>query len=122
EKQKLFQKQDSIFTEFENAATLRFKTGETNKLELISAQAKHKEIQLALQTTNADAIIAQQELMKWMNVTEPVLPEKTQIQKLKLEIGNSESQISNLDLPISDHPYLQLSQQRVSLAAYQKKA
>ncbi|HYV94070.1 MAG TPA: CusA/CzcA family heavy metal efflux RND transporter [Chitinophagales bacterium] len=121
EKQKLFMQQDSIFTEFENAATLRFNTGETNKLEMLSAQAKHKEIQLALQSSSADVIIAQQELMKWMNVSEAVLPETTQVQKLKLEIGNSGSQISNFNFPISDHPYLQLPQQKISLAEYQKK-
>ncbi|HUM45752.1 MAG TPA: CusA/CzcA family heavy metal efflux RND transporter, partial [Chitinophagales bacterium] len=34
EKQKLWQQQDSVFATFEDAATLRFNTGETNKLEL----------------------------------------------------------------------------------------
>lgn len=114
EKQKLLQQQDSIFTDFENAASLRFTTGESNKLEMISAQAKHKEIQLALQAANADVTIAQQEMMKLLNTTQSILPENVPMQKLQSVIRNPESAISN-------HPLLNLYQQKVSLANYQKK-
>lgn len=120
-KQNLLQHQDSIFSEFENAASLRFQTGETNKLEMISAQAKHKEIQLALQAANADVVIAQQELMKWMNVKEEVLPIEEELVKLKFEIGNLDNPISNFKFQLSDHPYLLLSQQKISLAEFQHR-
>ena len=112
EKQKLFQQQDSIFTEFENAASLRFQTGETNKLELISAQAKHKEIQLALQASNADVSIVQQELKKLLNTTDLILPENKSMEKLS----------SNILLQSNaNHPLLNLYQQKISLANYQRK-
>ncbi len=113
EKQKLFQQQDSIFTEFENAASLRFQTGETNKLELISAQAKHKEIQLALQSSNADISIAQQELKKLLNTTDLILPENKTMEKLSANVSLQSN---------SNHPFLNLYEQKISLADYKKRA
>jgi cobalt-zinc-cadmium resistance protein CzcA len=114
EKRKLFLQQDSIFTEFENAATLRYSTGETNYLEKISAQARHKEIQLALQSANTDVTIAQQELMKLMNTAQSMLPVNAPMQKLQTQISLSQ-------LSVSNHPYLNLYQQKISLSDYERK-
>jgi len=114
EKQKLLAKQDSIFSEFENAAELRFKTGETSKLELISAQARRKEIQIALQQSNADVMIAQQELMKFLNTTRAILPSDISMQKLEMQIPNKESP--------PNHPYTSMYQQKILLADYNRKA
>lgn len=114
-RQKLLQEQDSIFSEFENAASLRFKTGETNKLEMISTQARHKEVQLALEASRADVLIAQEQLMKWMNTEQRVLPDIETVSRL----GSPVSVIQD-DTGL-DHPFLQLSQQKISLADYQRK-
>jgi len=114
-RQSLLKQQDSVYTDFENAATLRFQTGETNKLEMISAQAKHREIQLALQNANADVAIAQQELMRWMNLQEQVLPENAVLQKLQPTVAAERTQIET-------HPFLEVSKQNISLADYQRKA
>jgi cobalt-zinc-cadmium resistance protein CzcA len=114
QKQKLLQQQDSIYTDFENAAALRFQTGETNQLELLSARAKHKEIQLALQAANADILIAQQELLKLLNIMQPVLPENIAMIKLQ-------SPVPYLQALPTNHPLTNLYQQRISLADYQRK-
>ncbi|MEO6165948.1 MAG: CusA/CzcA family heavy metal efflux RND transporter [Chitinophagales bacterium] len=111
EKQKLWQQQDSVFASFADAATLRFSAGETNKLELISSQAKRKEIQLALQAAISDVAIAQQELMQLLNTTELVLPVGGAMEKLQ-EVIIAQS---------TAHPFLNVYQQRISLAGYQKK-
>ena len=114
ERQRLFQQQDSIFTEFATAADLRFKTGETNRLEFISAQAKQKEIQLALQSANADILIAQQEIMRLLNYTHPILPTNGSMQKLQVQIQNNQ-------LSPASHPLLNVYQQKVTLTNYQRK-
>jgi len=114
EKRKLFMQQDSIFTEFENAATLRYSTGETNYLEKISAQAKHKEIQLALLASNTDVTMAQQDLMKLMNTKQTILPVNEPMQKLQSKLYISQASDSN-------HPYINLFQQKISLADYERK-
>src|SRR6185436_11073116 len=100
--------------DFENAASLRFSTGETGKLEMISAQAKHKEIQLTLQQARSDLIIAQQEMMKLLNTQQEILPVDAPMIRLQSPITNPQS-------PITDHPFIQLSQQKVILAGYQRK-
>jgi cobalt-zinc-cadmium resistance protein CzcA len=114
EKQKLLSQQDSIFSDFENAAMLRYQSGETNKLEMISAKAKHKEIQLAWQAGKADVIIAQQEMLKLLNTTQLILPENIAMAKLN-------SPLSDFQLPVSNHPLLNIYQQKVTLANYQRK-
>lgn len=114
EKRKLFMQQDSIFAEFENAAALRYSTGETNYLEKISAQAKHKEIQLAFQAANTDVTIAQQEVMKLMNTTQPILPVNTPMQKLQSQIFISQPSVPS-------HPFLNIYQQKISLAELEHK-
>jgi cobalt-zinc-cadmium resistance protein CzcA len=114
EKQKLLLQQDSIFSDFENAATLRYSTGETNRLELISAQAKHKEIQLALQASKTDIVIAQQEIQKLLNILQPILPENIAMTKLQYPLSNSQ-------VPVSNHPLLNLYQQKILLADFQRK-
>lgn len=114
EKRKLFIQQDSIFAEFENAATLRYNTGETNYLEKISAQAKHKEIQLALQAANSDVTIAQQEIIRLMNTKEPILPVDEPMQKLMAQ--NSFSGPS-----VSSHPFLNSYEQKITMAEFEHK-
>ncbi|MEO5645371.1 MAG: CusA/CzcA family heavy metal efflux RND transporter [Bacteroidia bacterium] len=112
EKQKLLRQQDSIYADFEKAATLRFSTGESSYLEKLSAQAKHKEIQIAQEAADTDVAIAQEELKKLLNMQQPILPVAEPMQKLKLSIGNV--------LP-SSHPVLSFYQQKVTLADYQRK-
>jgi len=113
EKQKLLSKQDSIFSDYENAAELRHKTGETSKLELISAQARRKEMQIALQEASADVMMAQQELMKLLNTTRLILPSAS-MQKLEMDIPNKEAP--------PNHPYTSVFQQKILLADYNQKA
>ncbi len=112
ERQRIWQQQDSIFADFENAASLRFQTGETNRLEFVSARARHKEIQIALQGAFADLAIAQQELIKLMNITQTVLPVDAKIERLPFMLPTD-------TLSTAGHPFLSVSQQRISLAQYQ---
>lgn len=121
EKQKLLHQQDSLFSDFENAASLRYSTGETNRLEFISAQAKHKEIQLALQSANSDVLIAQQEIMKLLNITNPILPVSEPMQKLQVPISLIVDQQGTYSSPSGIHPYLNFYQQKISLADYQQR-
>ena len=47
----LAEKLDSVFRNFEAAAKIRYETGETNKLELLSAIGKKQEIQTIVEKT-----------------------------------------------------------------------
>lgn len=113
EKQKLWAGQDSIFSEFENAAALRYSTGETGKLEMLSAQAKRREIQLALQQSMSEVKMAGEKLAALLNTKEELLPLNEPIPKLAATVVIDTSSMAT-------HPYLNLSQQRISLAGYNK--
>lgn len=110
EKQKIWKQQDSISAEFERAALLRYNAGESNILELISSQARHQEIQLVLQSANTEVQMDQQELMKLLNTADLILPDKP-LEKLELLVAPDTIM----------HPFLNIFQQRISLADQQKK-
>lgn len=112
--EKLLRRQDSIFTDFENAAGLRYQTGETNYLEKISADAKHKEIQLALSQAMADVNIAQRLLMNLVKTDQPVLPLDASLAKLPIMLPDMQAQINT-------HPYLKSFEEQISLSKYQKQ-
>src|SRR5690606_36302576 len=62
----LSERLDSIFQNFEKAARIRFETGETNKLEMLSAIGKQQEIKTILEKNSVDYEIALQEFNKWL--------------------------------------------------------
>lgn len=66
EKEKLLKYQDSLYTDFNKAAALRFKTGESAYLEKISAETKLMEVQNALFLIRSDIEIAKDQLRKMM--------------------------------------------------------
>jgi len=73
-KQKLFAYQDSLYTGFQKAAELRAKTGETNRLEMISARSQSLEIKNQLQQINTDLVIYNQKLQTILNVETTLYP------------------------------------------------
>ena len=66
-KRRLFAYQDSLYSGFQKAAELRAKTGETNRLEMISARSQSLEIKNQLQQLNADIVIYNQKLQTVLN-------------------------------------------------------
>ncbi len=81
-KQKLFAYQDSLYTGFQKAAELRAKTGETNRLEMISARSQSLEIKNQLQQINADLVIYNQKLQTILNVETTLYPADTVLRRI----------------------------------------
>jgi len=81
-KQKLFAYQDSLYTGFQKAAELRTKTGETNRLEMISARSQSLEIKNQLQQINADLVIYNQKLQTILNVETTLYPADTVLHRI----------------------------------------
>jgi heavy metal efflux system protein len=71
-KLKLFAYQDSLYSGFLRAAELRAKTGETNRLEMITARSQSLEVRNQLQQVTADLDIYNQKLQAILN-TEALL-------------------------------------------------
>ncbi|NOZ35498.1 MAG: CusA/CzcA family heavy metal efflux RND transporter [Chlorobi bacterium] len=65
-KLKLFRQLDSLYTDFMNAAELRYKTGQSSKIEYLSASAKFKELRIKIQTAESNYKTSLQKLNKYL--------------------------------------------------------
>jgi len=93
--QKLNSELNEIYTKFLKNADLRFKTGESGNIEVISAKAKVKEIETQKEQLVYDLAIYQKQLQFFVQTNENVVPdETTSLQYLLPE--NTESNTENL--------------------------
>lgn len=103
-KASLLQQQDSIYANFSKASNLRYKLGESNLLEQVTAETQLLEIRNLIQQNDADINIAAAKLQLLMNSSESVSVSKTTFTKKEFA--------SNFDTS--------LVKQNPALAYYQK--
>ncbi len=102
--------QDSVYRNFTNAANSRYTNGETGYLEKVTADATYQQIVLLRKQAQADIIIYEQELQKWLFTNTPVEPTVNRVEKLPTPIL--------LDtLPAYQNPILNYYQQNINVAA-----
>ncbi len=95
-KQKLFVQQDSLYSGFQRAAELRVKTGETKRLEMISAKSQSLEIKNQLQQIKSDLNICSQKLQLLLNSDMAIHPIDTVLKRIELfPIADSSALIEN---------------------------
>lgn len=92
--QKLNSELNDIYTKFLKNAELRFKTGESGNIEVISAKAKVKEIETQKAQLEFDLAIYQKQLQFFVQTNEDIVPdEKTLLQYSVIkERGNSKAE------------------------------
>jgi cobalt-zinc-cadmium resistance protein CzcA len=112
-KQKLLEHQDSLFAGFLRAAELRAKTGETNRLEMITARSQSLEIKNELQQITADIGILNQRLQTLLNVDYALIPADTVLRRSGYVSLSDTSAVSN-------NPSLGYTQQQVEVARIEK--
>ncbi len=74
--QKLNSELNEIYTKFLKNAELRFKTGESGNIEVISAKAKVKEIETQKEQLNYDLAIYQKQLQFFIQTDENIVPDQ----------------------------------------------
>lgn len=121
-KQKLWNYQDSIFSNFLHAAELRFKTGETNQLEQAVAQLQLAEIRNQKAQNQADIRITETQLQTLLNTKEVLnIAQKGNVENLeKLQI-TALSQNTKLDSSLDSsllakNPFLVLLKQQIEVS------
>jgi len=112
-KQKLLEHQDSLYSGFLRAAELRAKTGETNRLEMITARSQSLEIKNQLQQTTADIGILNQRLQTLLNVDYALIPADTVLRRSGYVSLSDTSAVSS-------NPSLGYTQQQVEVARIEK--
>jgi heavy metal efflux system protein len=113
-KQKLFAYQDSLYSGFLRAAELRAKTGETNRLEMITARSQRLEVKNQLQQIISDLLIYNQKLQTLLNIKITVFPTDTILHRIEFSlIDDSSTLVGN--------PSAAYVQQQVEISRYEKK-
>jgi cobalt-zinc-cadmium resistance protein CzcA len=108
QKKELLQKNDSIFSEFLNKATLRFNKGESNILEKTTAENQRAQIALQLLQLEQDIEILQLQFQLLLNVNTIFVPN---------DIVVSQNKYSKHDSTLlSAHPALQFWKQQQKIA------
>lgn len=106
--------QDSLYTGFQRAAQLRSESGETNRLEMITARSQSLEIKNQLYQVNSDINVYGRKLRVLLNSRSDVAPSDTEIALINhfIDIGN---------ISVDDNPSLGYMQQKVEVTKFQKK-
>jgi cobalt-zinc-cadmium resistance protein CzcA len=113
-KQKLLSYQDSLYTGFMRAAELRAKSGETNKLEMITARSQSLEIRNQLFQTTADMGIFSRRLKLLLNTASLPVPAEKNLNRIPFLVLSD-------SLPVLKNPSLNFVQQQVTVAKIEKQ-
>ena len=113
-KQKLLAYQDSLYSGFMRAAELRAKSGETNRLEMITARSQSLEIRNQLFQTNADMGIYSRKLKLLLNIASLPVPAEKNLHRIAFSVLND-------SLPVLQNPNLNYVQQQVEISKFEKQ-
>jgi cobalt-zinc-cadmium resistance protein CzcA len=94
----LSEKLDSIFQNFENVARLRFETGETNKLEMITAVSKHQEIKTVIEKNSSGYRTALLDFNKWLNSDTIFITVEDELNIYELDIEIDTASVSEIPI------------------------
>ncbi len=113
-KQKLFAYQDSLYSGFRRAAELRAKTGETNRLEMITARSQSLEVKNLLQQVTSDLMIYIQKLQSILNTGTMLYPADTVLHRADFNAFAD-------SLALDGNPSLGYMHQQVEISNLEKK-
>jgi cobalt-zinc-cadmium resistance protein CzcA len=114
-KYKLYIYKDSLFSGFLRAAELRAKTGETNRLEMITARSQSMEVRNQLKQVAADIVTYKEKLRTLLNSDSELSLADTVLTRYGVApiVGDSQA--------LAGNPSVGLAQQQVEVSYYEKK-
>jgi len=113
-KQKLLVYQDSLYSGFLRAAELRAKSGETNRLEMITARSQSLEIKNLLYQVTSDIAISGRKLMILLNSKVLLVPSVNEISRAGFTLYSD-------TISIDQNPFLGYIKQQVEVSQLEKK-
>lgn len=108
ERERLFRQQDSLLTEFVQAAAVRFRTGETGSLEKATAESQLAEQRVRLAQTEAALTTARTSLQNLLYSAEPVDVPAQRLTRRTLNLPTDTASVNN-------HPVLALLKQQIEV-------
>jgi cobalt-zinc-cadmium resistance protein CzcA len=113
-KQKLLSYQDSLFSGFLRAAELRAKSGETNRLEMITARSQSLEIKNQLFQVTADLGIFSRRLSLLLNTSALSVPSEKDLRKIDVSFMTD-------NVSLEQNPLLGYARQKVEVSSIERK-
>lgn len=95
---KWYARQDSLFGEFAEAASVRERTGETNLLEKVTAESRHLQAQTLLRQNETDIVIYSKRLQTLLNSPSEADVELTELLPRTLPVPDSVAVLNNPQL------------------------
>jgi len=106
---------DSIYRNFEESAQLRYETEATDKLELLSARNRYRQVQVMRQQAEDDRKIARLALKRWLNRQDTLILQDTSSYRAR--------PIPALDTSaINSHPLINVKKQNIKIKEAEVKA
>jgi cobalt-zinc-cadmium resistance protein CzcA len=112
-KQKLLIYQDSLYSRFLRAAELRARTGETNRLEMITARSQSLEVKNKMLQNSTDIGISERNFRTLLNSDKNLLPSDTILKRAGMQPATDNSKIVQ-------NPSLGYTQQQVEVSKREK--
>lgn len=113
-KQQLLAYQDSLYSGFLRAATLRANLGETNRLEMVTARSQSMEVKNQLQEITADLDIYNHKLQTLLNTNLLIINEYPQLTRIQFNLVDD-------SLSLTNNPSASLMKQRLEVSHIEKK-
>ncbi|WP_026461313.1 CusA/CzcA family heavy metal efflux RND transporter [Adhaeribacter aquaticus] len=112
-KLRLLQYQDSLYSSFLRASTIRLRTGETGLLEKATAQAQQVEVRNAIAQTQAERQIYTTQLQSLLQSTTPVTIANTPLYRMPVNVPDT--------AVLAGQPQLAIFQQQKEVAQWQTR-
>ncbi|MBZ4188915.1 CusA/CzcA family heavy metal efflux RND transporter [Niabella beijingensis] len=105
----LYQNQDTIYRNFQKAASLRYQSGETNLLEETTAKTQYNEILNQMAKNEAEIAIFTAELQRLLNNKDSAKISTTEFRKLFFDL-------EKFDKTVASNPILAYQKQQIEIA------
>ncbi len=107
--QELYKSQDSVYSNFLKAASLRYQAGETNLLEKTTAETQYNEVLNQMSKNQSDILAYTSELKRLLN-------SQASIEIAKEQFKQADWNNAALDSAIAGNPLLALQRQQIEIA------
>ena len=106
DKQQLYKRLDSIYSQLTKAAALKVRTGDSPGLDSIAANARWRELQAQLQQIDKEIAVTQEDIKRLLNTPISYYTQNGPLEKIKLDTLAD----------IGNHPLLRLQQQQITIS------
>jgi heavy metal efflux system protein len=101
--------QDSLYENFVRASDVKYKVGESNFLEKVTAQTQQMEVKSLLAQTEADVLIYQRQLQTLLGSDDKIVASDSTLNKIEFSVPSE-------NISVENNPYLSYLKQQIEIS------